>query len=59
MSGDGVSTRAATDGSYTTPTFVGRSGDSIELFYRTPRGELSPSICGALTVGTPQISACP
>lgn len=57
--GEGVITRADANGGYTTPNFAGRVNDAMELFYRTPRGEFSPSICAALNVGTPQISACP
>lgn len=57
--GDGVSARADTNGGYTTPTFTGQMGDQIELFYRTPRGEFSESICAPLAAGTPAINACP
>jgi hypothetical protein len=56
--GDGVSVRADTNGAYTTPAFTGQANDTVELFYRTPRGEYSQSICTPLSVGTPQISAC-
>jgi hypothetical protein len=56
--GDGVSVRADGNGGYTTPAFTGQANDTVELFYRTPRGEYSQSICTPLSVGTPQISAC-
>jgi hypothetical protein len=56
--GDGVSTRADTNGGYTTPPFNGQMGDQIELFYRTLGGEISESICAPLAVGTPAINAC-
>jgi hypothetical protein len=56
--GDGVSTRADANGGYTTPAFTGTANDSIELFYRTPRGEISQSVCVQLAAGTPPISAC-
>lgn len=58
-SGDGVTARADVNGGYTTPAFTGQMGDTIELFYRTPAGEISQSICAPLAAGTPQINACP
>ena len=32
--------------------------DLLELLYRTPRGDLSPSICALLAEGTPPATAC-
>jgi hypothetical protein len=58
MTGDGVSTRADANGAYATPAFAGNANDTMELFYRTPRGEYAQSICAPLSAGTPQISAC-
>jgi hypothetical protein len=57
--GDGVTSRADDGGGFSTGVFAGRAGDTIELFYRTPTGELSPSVCSPLGEGTPGATSCP
>jgi hypothetical protein len=57
--GAGVAARADATGGYTTPPFPGMTGDTVELLYREPTGELSPSICVTLAAGTPTAFDCP
>src|SRR2546429_3527075 len=42
--GDGVVTRADPTGTYATPSFAGRPGDTVELFYRTSANAIAPSV---------------
>jgi hypothetical protein len=58
VSGDGVATRADATGAYTTPPFSGRTGDTIELFYRAPDGRYASSICARLQP-TQESIVCP
>jgi len=49
----GVITKAAADGSYVAPLLDGKLGDPIEVFYQTPKGDVSPPLCRKLAEGIP------
>jgi hypothetical protein len=46
--GDGAIAQAASDGSFTTDPFLGATGDTIQLYYQMPGGDLSETICVTL-----------
>ena len=47
--GDGVITTAAADGTFTADPIDGEMNDHIQLYYQTPSGDYSESICLLLT----------
>jgi hypothetical protein len=47
--GEGVVATAAADGTFTADPIDGVENDHIELYYRTPQGDYSESICLLLT----------
>lgn len=55
--GTGVITTAHNDGSFTSPTMDGNQGDRVLIYYKTPYGDYSDSICVLLAPGP--ASACP
>jgi hypothetical protein len=50
--GDGVFATARTDGSFTAPEMDGAQNDPIQIYYVTPAGDYSVSICVLLTEGS-------
>jgi hypothetical protein len=59
--GDGVITTAGVDGTYEAPPMDGTEGDRVSIYYRTPEGDYSESICVLLVPTAPSVSApaCP
>jgi hypothetical protein len=49
MTGNGVITTAAIDGTYTAPPIDGTMGDHIQISYQAPGGDYSDSTCLLLT----------
>jgi hypothetical protein len=56
---EGVFATAAADGSFTSPDMDGTTGDPIQIYYVTPAGDYSESICVLLRSGSLPLSACP
>jgi hypothetical protein len=56
--GNGIIIRAGGDGSYTTPFFDGNAGDSIYIYFETPAGEDSESVCRSLVAGPAEAPSC-
>lgn len=56
--GSGVIATARNDGSFTAPTMDGTANDPILIYYRTPAGDYSDSICVLLSSGGSP-PACP
>jgi hypothetical protein len=48
----GVFGSASADGSFTSPELDGTAGDPIQIYYVTPAGDYSESICVLLTAGS-------
>ena len=46
--GDGVITRAAHDGAFTSMAFSGNDGDSVQIYFDTPVGDRSQDVCTTL-----------
>lgn len=55
---EGVFGAAAADGSFITRELDGTAGDPIQIYYVTPAGDYSESICVVLTAGSSP-PACP
>jgi hypothetical protein len=55
---DGVFATARADGSFTAPQMDGTANDRIQIYYVTPAGDYSESICVLLTEGSSP-PACP
>jgi hypothetical protein len=49
---EGVFTTARADGSFTSPEMDGKPSDPIQIYYVTPAGDYSVSICVLLTEGS-------
>jgi hypothetical protein len=56
--GSGVIATARNDGSFTAPPMDGAENDPVLIYYRTPAGDYSDSICLLLAPGTSPL-ACP
>ena len=61
QSGDGVITKAAGDGSFTSEAFAAANGDTIRIQLENPQGRLSDAYCVTLTVTDTPLSGdtCP
>jgi hypothetical protein len=51
--GSGVIATAHNDGSFTAPEMAGVSGDQVLVYYKTPVGDYSDSLCVLLTTDQP------
>jgi hypothetical protein len=59
-SGEGVITKAATDGSFASRPFTGQAGDLVQIYYDAPTGERSDDVCTMLQLNVGLISTrCP
>jgi hypothetical protein len=57
--GEGVFTTAAADGSFTATGMEGTPNDQIQVYYVTPAGDYSDSVCLVLTEGPSPAPTCP
>jgi hypothetical protein len=57
--GQGVIATGRNDGSFTAPPMGGNQNDQVLVYYRTPFGDYSDSVCVLLTAGVSLAPACP
>ncbi len=59
--GGGVIATARNDGSFTAPPMPGNQNDQVLVYYKTPYGDYSDSLCVLLQPGTAgsSLTACP
>jgi hypothetical protein len=57
--GQGVIATASNSGSFTAPPMTGNKNDQVLVYYRTPAGDYSDSVCVLLTTDASPAPACP
>ncbi len=57
--GQGVIATARNDGSFTAPAMAGNANDQVLVYYKTPFGDYSDSVCVLLTTDASPAPLCP
>lgn len=57
--GQGVIATGRNDGSFTAPAMAGNQNDQVLVYYKTPFGDYSDSVCVLLTTAASPAPACP
>ncbi|HEY4392972.1 MAG TPA: hypothetical protein VGP64_02870 [Polyangia bacterium] len=57
--GQGVIATGSNDGSFTAPAMAGNVNDQVLVYYKTPFGDYSDSVCVLLATGASPAPACP
>jgi hypothetical protein len=57
--GQGVIATGRNDGSFTAPEMAGNQNDQVLVYYRTPFGDYSDSLCVLLTAAASPAPVCP
>jgi hypothetical protein len=57
--GQGVIATGRNDGSFTAPAMAGNQNDQVLVYYKTPFGDYSDSVCALLTTAASPAPACP
>ena len=57
--GQGVIATGRNDGSFTAPEMAGNKNDQVLVYYKTPFGDYSDSVCVLLTTDASPAPACP